>query len=127
MVSQGVRSGQVVSPTGAIFYWLRGNYSRAQIGRVLGKRANFRPLRYTIGPDASVPCGLAGGPAEERIYNDMKNFSVSKSYPGTRSIHVCRHVDGICVVASLTGVDCDEDYAREAWGMLKGRLRTCCQ
>ena len=58
------------------------------------------------------PCGLADGPVYYRIY------TTHNPKLGTSSIHICRHLDGICIIGSLN-VDKDNNLAEEAYNKLK--------
>lgn len=114
-----MESGQTTT-NGGTFYWIKGHFSWRQIGPFMGRAVYPKGVeKPPLG--LSSPCGLAPGPVEYKIYNDHKDYSVSKEYPGSRSLHICLHEDGICIAGSLR-VECDEDFARETWESLKEKL-----
>ena len=62
--------------------------------------------------ESESPCGLADGPVYYRIY------STWSSKLGISSIHICRHLDGICISGSLN-VEVDHTLAEKAYNTLK--------
>lgn len=90
-------------------YVIRKRLSWQAIEKALKFRREYNTRKAV---ESESPCGLAGGLIYYRIY------STWTSKLGLSSIHICRHLDGICISGSLN-VEVDNNLAEKAYNTLK--------